>query len=144
MMKAEVGSRENVTGRSSATVKAGPMPGSTPTAVPSVTPASAHARWGSVIAFAKPSASAARISDIRYYLPTTNHQLPTSKYPARKLQIEHAAEEQVRANGDRQGKQRVAQWMARIEGARDKPEQRRRCDNESRALCQYEIEQNAG
>ena len=64
MMKALIGSRLKVTGSRTATVSAGPMPGSTPTAVPSVTPASAHARCGSVIAFAKPAASAVRISVI--------------------------------------------------------------------------------
>ena len=54
-MKALIGSRLKVTGSSTATVSAGPMPGSTPTAVPSVTPASAHARCGSVSALAKPA-----------------------------------------------------------------------------------------
>ena len=44
---------------------AGPIPGSTPTAVPSVTPASAHARCGSVIAFANPAPSADRIPSSR-------------------------------------------------------------------------------
>ena len=52
----------NVTGSSSATVSAGPMPGRTPTAVPSVTPASAHARCGSVRALANPWPSACRMS----------------------------------------------------------------------------------
>jgi hypothetical protein len=44
MMNALMGSRENVTGSSTATVMAGPIPGSTPTAVPTVTPAKAHNR----------------------------------------------------------------------------------------------------
>ena len=41
MMKAAVGSSVYVTGSNNATVIAGPMPGSTPTAVPRVTPTSA-------------------------------------------------------------------------------------------------------
>ena len=44
MMNAAIGCRLKVTGNRSATVSAGPMPGSTPTNVPSVTPASAHKR----------------------------------------------------------------------------------------------------
>ena len=64
MMNALTGSRLNVMGSSSATVRAGPMPGSTPTAVPSVTPPKAQARCGQVSALAKPSASR-RIVSIR-------------------------------------------------------------------------------
>jgi hypothetical protein len=47
-MNAPTGSEKlNVIGSSSATVSAGPMPGSTPTSVPSVTPAAASSRfWG--------------------------------------------------------------------------------------------------
>ena len=43
-----------MTGSSSATVSAGPMPGSTPTAVPSVVPASPHSRLAGVSATANP------------------------------------------------------------------------------------------
>ena len=50
MMKAVVGSSTYVIGSSSATVIAGPMPGSTPTAVPSRTPNSANSRLSGVIA----------------------------------------------------------------------------------------------
>ena len=42
MMNALIGSRLKVTGSSTATVSAGPIPGSTPIAVPSVVPTSAH------------------------------------------------------------------------------------------------------
>ena len=62
MMKAAVGSRLKVTGSSRATVSAGPIPGSTPTAVPSVTPTIAHSRLKGVSATAKPWASAASVS----------------------------------------------------------------------------------
>jgi hypothetical protein len=54
MMKALVGSRLKVIGSSTATVIAGPIPGRTPTAVPSVVPANAHARCGRVRALANP------------------------------------------------------------------------------------------
>jgi hypothetical protein len=43
-----------VIGKSSATVSAGPMPGSTPTAVPSSTPISANKRFIGWIATARP------------------------------------------------------------------------------------------
>src|SRR3954452_2439562 len=49
------GSSRNVMGSSNATVSAGPMPGSTPTAVPIVTPINAHIRFAGVSAPAKPS-----------------------------------------------------------------------------------------
>src|SRR5512145_2026618 len=62
MMNALVGSRANVTGSSRATVNAGPMPGSTPTAVPRVAPANAQARCGSVSAPANPWLSACSVS----------------------------------------------------------------------------------
>ncbi len=54
MMNADVGSRPNVTGSSTATVSAGPMPGSTPIAVPSVVPRKAQNRFVADSAPAKP------------------------------------------------------------------------------------------
>jgi hypothetical protein len=52
-----VGSTFRVIGSSMATAVAGPMPGSTPTAVPMVQPSSAHSRLIGVAAVAKPAAS---------------------------------------------------------------------------------------
>src|SRR6267142_284275 len=49
-------------GRSSATVMAGPMPGSTPTAVPSSTPITAYSRFIGVAASAKPWSSQLKLS----------------------------------------------------------------------------------
>src|SRR5882757_3208789 len=49
-------------GRSSATVIAGPMPGSTPTAVPSSTPIAAYSRFIGVAASAKPWSSQLKLS----------------------------------------------------------------------------------
>src|SRR3990167_2069605 len=51
-----------VMGRSIATATAGPMPGSTPTAVPSTQPTKAHSRLMGLIAVAKPCRSAFRMS----------------------------------------------------------------------------------
>src|SRR6201991_2231983 len=49
-------------GNSSATVIAGPMPGSTPTAVPSSTPITAYIRFIGVAASAKPCSSQLKLS----------------------------------------------------------------------------------
>src|SRR5258707_6486571 len=49
-------------GRSSATVMAGPIPGSTPTAVPSSTPITAYSRFIGVAASAKPWSSQLKLS----------------------------------------------------------------------------------
>ena len=63
-MNAPTGSLKlNVIGNSSAIVSAGPMPGSTPTSVPSVTPAAASSRFSGVSTAPKPSSRlAARTS----------------------------------------------------------------------------------
>jgi hypothetical protein len=62
MMKALIGSRLKVTGSSTATVMAGPMPGNTPIAVPSVAPTKAHRRLLRANALTKPPPSACRVS----------------------------------------------------------------------------------
>jgi hypothetical protein len=54
MMSEPAGSSLKVTGSSSATVSAGPIPGSTPTAVPSSTPMSANSRFIGCRAIVRP------------------------------------------------------------------------------------------
>ncbi len=55
-MKAPTGSSKlNVIGSSSAIVSAGPIPGSTPTSVPRITPAAASSRFSGVKTALKPS-----------------------------------------------------------------------------------------
>ena len=54
MMIEPPGSSLKVIGSSSATVSAGPMPGSTPTAVPSSTPMSANSRFIGWMAMVRP------------------------------------------------------------------------------------------
>src|SRR6185369_8299005 len=51
-----------VMGSNMATATAGPMPGNTPTAVPSTQPTKAHSKFAGVIAVTKPCRSALRIS----------------------------------------------------------------------------------
>src|SRR4051794_2535907 len=57
-----VGSTCEVRGSSIATVSAGPMPGSTPTAVPTMQPTKAHSRLIGVPAVAKPCRSWVQMS----------------------------------------------------------------------------------
>src|SRR6476620_10788527 len=61
-MKAAVGSTLKVIGRSSAIVSAGPSPGRTPIAVPSVVPTRHHIRLMGVSATAKPLRSCEKAS----------------------------------------------------------------------------------
>src|SRR6187402_1788686 len=98
MMKALVGSSPNVTGRRSATVSAGPMPGSTPTAVPSVTPANAQARWGQVSALANP----ARRSSI-----VSTGLEPARQQPGGQRQLQDAGEQDVRRGREAQREETV-------------------------------------
>src|SRR3954467_10863260 len=62
MMNAGTGSRPNVIGSRSEIVSAGPMPGSTPIAVPRSTPIPAYRRFCGVSAVAKPPSSDPKIS----------------------------------------------------------------------------------
>ena len=62
MISAPVGSRLAVAGSSNAMVSAGPTPGKTPTAVPSVTPRNPHSRFFGVRATPKPVINASKIS----------------------------------------------------------------------------------
>src|SRR3712207_9387285 len=62
MMIEPAGSSLKVMGRSSATVSAGPMPGSTPTAVPRSTPMSATSKFIGWTATASPCARETKVS----------------------------------------------------------------------------------
>ncbi|MNN28216.1 hypothetical protein D3C81_1417780 [compost metagenome] len=62
MISAAVGSTLAVSGSSIATVSAGPMPGSTPMAVPRKQPTRAHIRLMGVMATAKPCINWFRVS----------------------------------------------------------------------------------
>src|SRR5215813_4890808 len=61
-MKAAVGSTLKVIGKRSAMVNAGPRPGSTPMAVPSVVPTRHHTRFIGVSATAKPLSNCEKAS----------------------------------------------------------------------------------
>src|SRR3954449_8050508 len=74
MMNAPVGSSPYVTGSRSATAIAGPMPGSTPMAVPSSTPTAAHSRLTGVRAVPKPS-----IRELKAFMSQHSHQRATGQ-----------------------------------------------------------------
>ena len=70
MISAPVGSSFTVNGSSIATVSAGPTPGSTPIAVPSVTPMKPQSRFIGASATPKPLSNADSVSLIVRPLPT--------------------------------------------------------------------------
>src|SRR6476659_8943558 len=81
-----VGSTCAVSGSSIATVSAGPMPGSTPTAVPTMQPTKAHSRLMGVAAVAKPCMSWFRMS-----MPASSD--PAALDQGRQRHAEHLGEE---------------------------------------------------
>src|SRR5688572_13478667 len=115
MMNALSGSSVKVTGSSNATVKAGPMPGRTPTAVPRVTPANAHKRCGTVSAVRKPSVRACSVS-IRRSDPARQHT-------GRQRDLQHAREHQIGAKREKDGGDRVTHGITCIKGAGGEPEE---------------------
>src|SRR5688500_903664 len=121
MMNALNGSSVKVTGSSKATVNAGPMPGRTPTAVPSVTPASAHNRCGTVSAVRKPSARACSVS-MRVYQVGVICAIcglhPARQHTGRQPDLQHARKHHIGANRQNDGGDRVTHGMTRIKGAR--------------------------
>src|SRR5688572_1580651 len=126
MMNAAVGSSEYVTGRSSATVSAGPIPGNTPTAVPSVTPASAQSRLRGASATANPSTSALRASIHMVLLEPARGESDGQGDP------ESVHEQHVHGCAERESHQRVVQPAATSERGRGAREERRPGHDEPR------------
>src|SRR3954467_2998340 len=93
----EVISTLAVMGSSIATATAGPMPGSTPTAVPSTQPTRAHSRLTGVIAVANPCISALRMS----------MSDPPRRREARKVDGQELREGPEHRRGDRQAGHQV-------------------------------------
>src|SRR4051812_11040399 len=110
MMNAAVGGSENVIGSSSATVSAGPIPGSTPTSVPSVTPAAASSRFSGVRTSAKPS--------IRLAAKTSKSDAPR---PGRQLHVEPFAERVAGDDAEAEADDHVAHRLVGAEQPRREP-----------------------
>src|SRR5690242_10859988 len=111
MMNAPVGSLKlNVSGRSSAMVTAGPMPGSTPTNVPSVTPSAASARFAGESASAKPPARSPRTASVA--------TMSEPRDPDGQRHREHAREQQVDGDREDDARDHVADERAAAERPR--------------------------
>src|SRR5262245_1042437 len=114
MISAPVGSRFAVAGSSNAIVNAGPTPGSTPIAVPSVTPRNPHARFFRVSATAKPDSNALNVSMLA----------PPERTP-RQTQAKTEREYEEHDGGENDRDDRVAHDPLAAEAARDEHEQHR-------------------
>src|SRR5687768_16916067 len=115
MISAETGSKLNVIGSRSAIVAVGPMPGSTPTAVPSTTPMKQYSRFSRRRAVSSPSARFSNSSIAR------SERDPRADQRQPQLQGDH--EDQQRENRQTDGDdQRLA---PRRRGARQRREQGR-------------------
>src|SRR5262245_14186082 len=115
-MNAPTGSLKlNVIGSSSATVSAGPMPGSTPTSVPSVTPAAASSRFWTVRTSPKPSIRLA-----------ANRNTSDAPRPGRQLHIEPLAERVAGDHAEPEADDHVANRLVGPEQPRGQPHEHRR------------------
>src|SRR5918996_636311 len=108
MMKAAVASIRVVTGRRSEMVRAGPMPGRTPIAVPSVAPTNAQRRLIGCAATPKPCPRAASAS-----------MLAEGRKEPRQLDAEEIREEEPGQGPDDEPEDEVDHKAPRAEGAGD-------------------------
>src|SRR5215813_7193965 len=136
-MKAEVGSTLKVIGRRSAMVSAGPSPGSTPIAVPSVVPTRHHSRFIGVSATAKPLRSCENAS--------MSAALPLDADGALDRILDDARAD-IDAEGLREaeGDQGVTHDRLRAEAARHADEQDHGGHGEARRADQENIEHEPG
>src|SRR5262245_34578515 len=130
-MKAPVADTLKVIGSSSAMVSAGPRPGSTPIAVPTVVPASAHNRLVGVSAVAKPPSSEPNTSTLSPEAQCRERAVEDQKRPgvlepAADIDAEAAREGDQRDDGDHDRDREVPQDAPAAEGARDEDELQRR------------------
>src|SRR5262245_58880107 len=150
MMNALVGSRPKVTGNSTATVSAGPMPGRTPIAVPSVVPISAHERFATVSAPANPAPSESSVLTGPRARPsaalrarTSSRSQPSGEHADRERQLQQGREQEIGGGRDRNRVRCVAHRVAVIERACDEPEQQRGSDEKSGSFGENDVEEHA-
>src|SRR6185503_2940698 len=134
MISAPVGSSLMVSGRSIATVSAGPTPGSTPTKVPSVTPMKPHSRFMGCSATAKPCSSAcsASMSDSR--AAEERREPPRGQVDVEQL---HEEEEHTQRQGG--SDQKISYRSLAAKTARDANEQRGPGDDETRRTDEQHV-----
>src|SRR5215510_4906987 len=150
-MKAAVGSTLKVIGSNSAMVSAGPSPGSTPIAVPSVVPTRHHIRFIGVTATAKPLSSWEKASMARTFLRTLR-TLPEAEDALDRalddagadIDAEGLCEAEIGDQREGRADRRVAQDRLRAEAARHADEQDDRCDGEAGGADEQDVEHEAG
>src|SRR5262245_57720764 len=127
MISAPVGSSFTVSGRSIATVSAGPTPGSTPTNVPIVTPMKPQSRLIGVSATPNPVASDASVSIGSGPRRAEERCEP----PAGQTDVQELHEEQERPERERETDREVPDEPGATEAARHAREQDRAGDDET-------------
>src|SRR6266540_6349206 len=142
-MNAAVDSTLKVIGKSSAMVSAGPRPGRTPIAVPSVVPTRHHRRFIGVSATEKPLRSCEKAS-----MSTAlhaDHAFDRALEPAgTDVDAERRGEAEIGDEGESRANQGVAHDRFGAEAARHADEQNGRSDGESRRADQDDVEHQPG
>src|SRR3954470_13041246 len=130
MMKAGTGSRPNVIGSRSEIVSAGPMPGSTPIAVPRSTPIPAYRRFCGVSAVAKPPSSDPKISisDFDPWRSRKRRSQERREQSVREIDREELHEQHVQGGDEEHRGDDVANEVTRTEDPRFCDEEQRRAD----------------
>src|SRR5262249_17941942 len=142
-MKAAVGSTLKVIGSRSAMVSAGPRPGSTPMAVPSVVPTRHHIRFMGVSATAKPLRSWEKAS-ISALLGTDYALDRVLDQPRPDIDAERLGKAEIGNQRECGGNRGVAQDRLGAEAAGDAHEQDDGRDRESRRPNQQDVEHQPG
>src|SRR5712691_715255 len=143
-MNAAVGSTLNVIGRRSAMVSAGPSPGSTPIAVPSVVPTRHHSRFIGVSATAKPFINWAKASMSRTLLEA-EHTLDRGLDDAgADVDAERLGEAEIRHQREGGADCGIAHDRLGAEAARHADEQDRGGDRETGGADEQDIEHETG
>src|SRR5207342_3722109 len=142
-MKAAVGSTLKVIGRSSAIVSAGPSPGRTPIAVPSVVPTRHHIRLIGVSATAKPLRSCEKAS-MSAALGTYHPFDRVLDQPGSDIDAERLGEADIGNEGEGCADQGIAHDRLGAEPARHAYEQDHRCDGEPGGGDQKNVEDEPG
>src|SRR3981081_4526187 len=142
-MKAAVGSTLKVIGKRSAMVSAGPSPGRTPIAVPSVVPTRHHRRLIGVSATAKPLRSCEKVS-MSAALAAYHSFDCVLDQPGSNIDAERLGEADIGDEGEGCSDQGIAHDCLGAEPARHADEQDHRCDGEPGRGDQKNIEDEPG
>src|SRR5262245_29047810 len=143
-MKAEVGSTLNVIGSRSAIVSAGPSPGNTPIAVPSVVPTRHQSRFCGVNATAKPFESWNKTSMSAALLEPEQTVERVLEDACADVDAERLGKAEIGDQRKRRTDAGIAQDRLRAEAARDADEQHDRCNRDDGLGDQQAVERETG